>query len=98
MSVLETFYYCILEHYQMTGVQLETSLGQYPKSWQLSAHGASYWRDETLLSPVSTAFGPAMLKHVSEGQNLTTSSSLLRWYHGSGSANILKKQKNVQLL
>ncbi len=82
----------------MTGGRSETILEQYPKSWQLSAHGIPVWRDETLLAPVSTAFGPAMLKRASKGKNFTTSSSLLRWYEGSGSANILKKQKNVQLL
>ncbi len=82
----------------MTGARSETMLGHYPKSWQLSAHGAPVWRDETLLAPVSTAFGPAMLKRASKGKSFTTSSSLLRWYQGSGSANILKKQKNVQLL
>ncbi|MCP4936947.1 MAG: hypothetical protein GY927_22760 [bacterium] len=82
----------------MTGGRSETILEKYPKSWQLSAHGTPIWRDETLLAPVSTAFGPAMLKRASEGKSFTTSSSLLRWYEGSGSANILKKQKNVQLL
>ncbi len=82
----------------MTGTRSETILEQYPKSWQLSAKGAPYWHDETLLTPVRTAFGPAMLKRASKGKNFTTSSSLLRWYEGSGSANILKKKKNVQLL
>ena len=82
----------------MTGARSETILEQYPKSWQLSADGAPYWRDEASLTPVRTAFGPAMLKQASKGKNFTTSSGLLRWYQGSGSANILKKQKNVQLL
>ena len=82
----------------MPGARTETDLEQYPKSWQLSASGAPYWREDTLLTPVKSAFGPAMLKQANEGKNFTTSSGLLRWYQGSGSANILKKQKNVQLL
>ncbi len=82
----------------MSGTGMEAGLGQYPKSWQLTAAGASCRHDNALLTPVISAFGPAMLKQVEEGTNLTTSSSLLRWYQGSGSANILKKRKNAQLL
>jgi streptomycin 6-kinase len=76
----------------------ETDLKRYPKSWKLTALCPTSRRDNTLLTPVNTAFGPAMLKQAIDGKNLRTSSSLLRWYQGSGSANILKKRKNVQLL
>lgn len=82
----------------MPGAGLETELGQYPKSWQLTALGQTFWHEDALLTPVSSAFGPAMLKQATEGKSLATSSSLLRWYHGSGSANILKKKRNTQLL
>ena len=82
----------------MSGAEIDTKLGQYPKSWQLTALSPTKRHDDSLLTPVSTAFGPAMLKQAIEGVNLTRSSSLLRWYHGSGSAHILKKRKNVQLL
>lgn len=82
----------------MPGAETQTSLVQYPKSWRLTALGPTLWHEDSLLTPVNTAFGPAMLKQADEGKSLTASSSLLRWYHGSGSANILKKRKDAQLL
>ena len=82
----------------MSGAEIDIDLGQYPSSWRLAARGPVLWHENSLLTPVTTAFGPAMLKQADEGLNFTTSSSLLRWYQGCGSANILKKQKNVQLL
>ncbi len=82
----------------MSGTHVETNLEQYPSSWRLAARGPVMKQEDGLLIPVDTAFGPAMLKQALEGQTLTTSSSLLRWYRGSGSANIIRKRKNAQLL
>jgi streptomycin 6-kinase len=82
----------------MLGTATDVDLGHYPKSWQLSAHGPVFLHENSLLTPVHSAFGPAMLKCASKGNDLSTSSGLLRWYSGSGSATILKKQKSVQLL
>ena len=75
------------------GQEWNASFDQYPKCWDLALSGPVSDSKNSLLVPVETAFGPAMLKQAQKGLTLTTSSSLLRWYEGSGSAQIFKKQK-----
>ena len=82
----------------MSGGELQVDLQQYPKSWKLAAYGKAFIKQDVVLMPVRSAFGPAMLKQANEGQSLSTSSSLLHWYGGAGSAKILKKRKTAQLL
>ncbi len=82
----------------MSCAQAEADLDLYPKSWQLNALGPSSRKNNHLLVPVNSAFGPAMLKRSIKGRPLSTSSSLLQWYKGCGSANILKKRHDTQLL
>ena len=82
----------------MSAGDVQIDLNQYPKNWQLTKAGKVFRQEDNLLISVRSAFGPAMLKQAIEGQNLTRSSSLLHWYQGTGSAKILKKRKDTQLL
>ncbi len=82
----------------MSGREFQVNLQQYPKSWKLSADGTAFIKQDVMLMPVHSAFGPAMLKQAMQDKSLSTSSSLLHWYGGAGSAKILKKRKNAQLL
>lgn len=82
----------------MSGSELQVNLQQYPKSWKLAAHGKAFIKQDVVLMSVHSVFGPAMLKQAMQGKNLSTSSSLLQWYGGAGSAKILEKHENAQLL
>jgi len=82
----------------MSSGELQVNLQQYPKSWKLAPYGKAFTKQDVVLMPVRSAFGPAMLKQATKGKNLSTSSSLLHWYGGAGSARILKKRKDVQLI
>ncbi len=82
----------------MSCTDTEIDLQQYPASWKLAPIGPTRRQPDALLTPVESAFGTAMLKRVEDRQHLATSTGLLRWYQGSGSANTLKKRNDTQLL
>ena len=78
----------------MSGGELQVDLQQYPKSWKLAAHGKAFTKQDVVLMPVRSAFGPAMLKQAMKGKSLSTSSGLLQLVWGSWQRQNPQKTQN----